>query len=177
MDLSTWHNYLTGGIVSPEAFGPADIRHLLSIGPTDVPRQSSVTFFAVLVGGHSVEDVLANVDAARSKYRSLRDSIRHGEVLAIEVWPAGPPSGDRFSVGLLFDAPVNGLFDASQTFCSGSQPELWKISGQGRLVFVFFQKAQVDPWIDDGDDVLCVGRLADGTLFAGSTPGSSLGAR
>lgn len=169
VDLSTWNDYLTGGVVDADEFGPADVRHLLSIGPGDLPAGASGAFATVLVGGWDRDDVLDNVVSARSRYDALPEAARspypvlHVGVEASKV----KPRKDHFEATFWFPQPSTAkLFDASSTYCSGAQATSWK--RMGSEVAAQFPNAGLDSWVDDGDQIVCVGRLADGSLFGGA---------
>ena len=169
VDLSTWNDYLTGGIVAPGVFGPADVRHLLSIGPGTLAPGSSGAFATVLVGGRDRDDVLDNVVSARSRYNAAPEAatapypVLHVGVEASKV----KPSKDHFEATFTFPHPSTAmLFDASSTYCSGARATSSK--RMGSKVTAQFPKGWLDSWVDDGDQIVCVGRLADGALFGGA---------
>lgn len=169
VELSTWNDYLTGGIVDADEFGPADVRHLLSIGPGDLPSGFSGAFATVLVGGRDRADVFSNVASARSRYDALSEAARspypvlHVGVEASKV----KPGKDYFEATFTFAHPsIAQLFDASATYCSGARATSSKLMGS--VVAAQFPKAALDSWVDDGDQIVCVGRLADGSLFGGA---------
>ncbi len=168
-DLATWHDYLSSGIVSPEPFGSTDIRHLLSIGPLAVASNSSIAFASVLAGGHDRDDLLANVAAARARYGSLPAAARSPyPVLAVGVEVSKiKPFKHHFESTFIFADPETAmLFDKSQTECAGAGVGSWKRIGS--TIVAEHWKSELDPWIDNGDRVVCVGKLSDGTLFSGS---------
>jgi len=169
VDLSTWNDYLTDGIVDAGVFGPADVRHLLSIGPGTLAPGSTGAFATVLVGGRDRDGVLDNVVSARTRYGALPEAARspypvlHVGVEASKV----KPSKDHFEATFTFADPSTAkLFDASSTYCSGAQATSSK--RMGSTVAAQFPKAGLDSWVDDGDQIVCVGRLADGSLFGGA---------
>jgi len=77
------------------------------------------------------------------------------------------PRKDHFEATFTFPHPSTAkLFDASSTYCSGAQATSSK--RMGSEVAAQFPKDRLDSWVDDGDQIVCVGRLADGTLFGGA---------
>ncbi len=167
-NLSTWHDYLTGGIVEPAAYGPTDIRHLLSVGPVAIPPRSSVVFFTVLASGHSLTDLLTNVAAARLKYSELHGQAKLPHIRPVAVEWVGQPKPSASHLEMLIGGGSGDFaehFDPWHTFCSGTGPEL--LARRGGVVFARLSKHDLDPWIDNGDVVVCVGKLETGDLFAG----------
>lgn len=95
-DNATWFLFLSGGIVDAGAFGPSDIRHLLSHGPVSIaPGGSRVVAFA-LIGGDDLEDLAANVAAARAKWATLpQDPYPIGAIHVTVQDAEGTPAAGR----------------------------------------------------------------------------------
>jgi hypothetical protein len=173
--------FLSEGIVDPGPFGPGDIRHALSHGPVTIRGGEAEVFAFVLAGGDDADDLAANVAAARAKYVALPHGARRPyPVIAADV--AIAPSTLDLETVSEFTATLTGiprklvpLVDASRTFC-GAPPAttspataLVRVKNGVRVTFpvtnLFTRARPFRP----GDEIVCGGRLSDGTVFAART--------
>jgi hypothetical protein len=172
-----WFGVFSGGIVSPSPYGPGDIRHALSHGPVTVRGGEGETFAFVVAGGDDVEDLNRNIAAARARYRALpREALRPYPVIAvgvtIEPWPIDPAVHTEFAATLRgVPRKLVPLFDQNRTYCGvpplPSSPAT-TLTPRRDGVRATFPIANVPPnGLRPGDEIICAGRLTDGTLFAG----------
>ncbi len=170
-------DFLSGGIVNPAPFGPADIRHTLSHGPVIVGGGEAEVFAFVLAGGDDAADLTANVAAARARYVALPKGARRPyPVIAVSVkidpWPVDPASHTGFTATLRgIPRKLVPLLEQSQTFC-GAPPlvaspatTLVRLHNGIRATFPITNVPSTG--LGPGDEIVCAGRLTDGTLFAG----------
>lgn len=170
-------DFLSGGIVNPAPFGPADIRHTLSDGPVTVGGGEGEVFAFVLAGGDDAADLTANIAAARARYVALPKSARQPyPVVAVSVkidpWPIDP------AVHTAFTATMRGiprkllpLSERDHTFCGVPPLVASPATTQDPLrdgIRATFPITNVPATgLGPGDEVICAGRLADGTVFVG----------
>ena len=179
--LAGWFDFLSGGIVNPGPVGgTGDIRHTLSHGPVTLRGGEAEVFAFVLAGGDDAADLAANVAAARAKYDALPLPARQPYPV-VEADIAIEPSPLDLGSATAFTAMLSGvprkllpLVDASHTFC-GAPPattspatELVRLKNRARVTFPV-TNLNVRTRFRPGDEIVCAGRLTDGTLFAGRT--------
>jgi len=179
--LAGWFDFVSGGIVNPGPVGgTGDIRHALSHGPVTIRGGEAEVFAFVLAGGDDAGDLAANVAAARARYASLPvDARKPYQVRSVNV--AIEPSPLDLRTETEFTAILQGvpkklvpLFDRTQTFC-GAPPAttspattLVPLKNSVRATFPVTNLA-TRTGFRPGDEIVCAGRLTDGTLFVGRT--------
>ncbi len=169
--------FLSGGIVNPGPFGPGDIRHALSHGPVTIRGGEAEVFAFTLAAGDDPADLANNIVAARTRYRALpRGAVRPYPVIAvgvtIEPWPIDPAIHSEFTATLRgIPRKLVTLVDQSATFCGASAVPASPATTLTRVrdrVRVSFPITNLPPaGLGPGDEIVCAGRLTDGTLFAG----------
>jgi hypothetical protein len=179
--LAGWFDFLSGGIVNPGPVGgTGDIRHALSHGPVTIRGGEAEAFAFVLTGGDDADDLTANIAAARARYASLPLAARRPYPVRV-VSVAIEPSPLDLRTETEFTAILQGvpkklvpLFDRDQTFC-GAPPAttspattLVRLKTGVRATFPITNLATRTRF-RPGDEVVCGGRLTDGTLVVGRT--------
>ncbi len=153
---------------------------MISHGPVTIRGGEAEVFAFVLAGGDDADDLAANVAAARARYASLpvdaRKPYRVRVVnVAIEPSPLDLRSETEFTA-ILQGVPKKlvPLFDAARTFC-GAPPAttspataLVPLKSGVRATFPVTNLA-TPTGFRAGDEIVCGGRLTDGTLFVGRT--------
>lgn len=169
---ATQFEFLRGGVVGPNEFGPTDVRHLLSHGGLTIPPYGSQVVTFALVGATNEDDLWDNVDAARTKYGALDSDGAFapyplsGVEVKIEPRAANLSAPAHIVAAFTFDSEATAAeFDPDCVWCAGA-PATRAIS-TGRTVRAFFDRSDLDPRLRDGDAIICVGVLSSGTLYGG----------
>jgi hypothetical protein len=179
--LAGWFEFLSVGIVSPAPFGGnGDIRHALSLGPVTIPAGEAEVFAFVLAGGDDGADLAANVAAARAKYDALPLAARQPYPV-VEADVAIEPSPLDLREATEFTAILSGVprkllpfVDAAHLFCgvppatASPATALVRLKNRVRATFPV-TNLSVRLRFRPGDEIVCAGRLTDGTLVAGRT--------
>ncbi len=180
--LAGWFDFLSGGIVNPGPVGggTGDIRHALSHGPVTIRDGEAEVFAFVLAGGDDPDDLAANVAAARARYASLpKDARKPYRVrvvnVAIEPSPLDLRSETEFTA-ILQGVPKKlvSLFDPARTFCGAppatTSPATALLAQKNGVRATFpVTNLATRTGFRPGDEIVCGGRLTDGTLVVGRT--------
>jgi len=169
--LAAWYGRLSAGMGGAAAWGPADVRHLLTAGPVTIPAGGAAVVAFALVAGDDEADLSANAAAAQAKWASLPDEARGPYTTPLTELTIVPRVLNLAAPGMF-----NGLFEfrsaaeagqAVTAVCSGARPfragEL-----KGAEVRAFFHTGDLYARLRPGEPIVCEGRLSDGTRFLGA---------
>jgi len=170
-------DFLSGGIVNPGPFGPSDVRHTLSHGPVSLGGDEAEVFAFALAAGDDPADLANNIVAARARYRALPKGARRPyPVIAVKVtiepWPVDPATHTEFTATLRgVPRKLVPLFDQSRTYCGvpplPSSPAT-TVTVLRNGIRATFPITNLPPTgLGPGDEIVCAGRLTDGTLLVG----------
>jgi hypothetical protein len=165
-----WFAFLSGGI-DPGPTGPDDVRHILAHGPVSLaPGMSRVVAFAI-VGGDDSTELTANAAAARAKYSALPSAPYPIISVAVSISPSFLNLYDDEDFEATFTFPnskqARGV-RANRVACGGARPDEDDVEKRGRRATIKFSTEDLDPHLQNGDPIVCGGRLTDGTLYAGT---------
>ncbi|UCF18909.1 MAG: PD40 domain-containing protein [Gemmatimonadota bacterium] len=175
-DPATWNDqfeFLSGGIIHPEPFGPSDVRHLLSEGEYYIPPgQSEVVAFA-LIAAEDEEALWDNVDAVWSRISGIPEEagdpypISMVE-LAIEPRVINLAAPSPIVAAFTFESSAQAEeFDPGYVRCGGAAP-IRRTPPAGRTVRAFFNRSDIDTRWKNGEEIICTGKLSGGALYVGT---------
>jgi Tol biopolymer transport system component len=172
-DPATWddqYEFLSGGVVDPGPFGPSDVRHLLSNGEYYIrPGDSEVIAF-VLIAAEDEDDLWHNVDAVSDRIGAIPEEAGDAYPismveLTIEPRVINMAAPAPIVAAFAFDSHEQAAeFDPDYVRCGGAAPIRWTRPA-GRTVRAFFNRSDLDTRWEDGEEILCAGKLAGGILY------------
>jgi hypothetical protein len=131
---------------------------------------SRVVAFAI-VGGDDSTELTANAAAARAKYSALPSAPYPIISVAVSISPSFLDLYDDEDFEATFTFPnakqARGV-RANRVACGGARPDEDDVEWKGRRVTIEFSTEDLDPHLQNGDPIVCGGRLTDGTLYAGT---------
>lgn len=175
-DPATWddqYEFLSGGVVHPEPFGPSDVRHLLSEGDVYIPPGDSEVVAFVLIAAENEDDLWDNVDAVWNRISGIPAEAgapypiaRVGLTIEPRVINLAAPA--PIVAAFTFDSLAQAAeFDPDYVRCGGAAPIRWTPPTR-RTVRAFFDRSGIDTRWTNGDEIICAGKLSGGALYVGT---------
>jgi dipeptidyl aminopeptidase/acylaminoacyl peptidase len=169
--LSTWWARLSSGMADVAAWGPYDVRHLLTGGPVTIPAGGATVIAFALVAGDDQADLHANAAAARAKWAALPAAARAAYSTPLTDMTIAPRVINLATPGIfnvLFEfASAAEAAQAVGVVCGAARP-FRANEIKGRFVRAFFHTADLYARLRPGEPIVCDGRMADGRRFIGA---------
>ena len=169
--LANWYARLSAGMGSTSAWGPFDVRHVLTGGPVTIPAGGSTVMAFALVAGDDEADLRANAGAAKAKWTALPAAARGPYTTPLTDMSVDPrvlnlAAPGMFSIVFEFATAADAA-RAVGVACSGASP-FRANEIKGPLVRAFFHTADLSARLRPGEPIVCDGRFSDGTRFLGA---------
>lgn len=174
--LADWYGVLKAGMDDPDAWGPRDVRHLLTDGPITISAGDSKVIAFALVAGDDAADLYASAAAAKAKWASLPTAARG---------PYSTPLTDLSIDPRVINLAAPGVFSVLFEFRSAAEAARFEIGGwigvvcsgarpvrandvKGRRVRAFFKTSDLYAALRPGEPIVCDGRLSNETRYLGA---------